>query len=86
MDAAGRPIVYLRRRFVPPPEQTGTLREVFVRQGDRLDNLAAAHVGDPELFWRLCDATRVLLPEELESPGTWLRVPPPEGIQPPPTA
>jgi hypothetical protein len=84
-DAAGRKIVYLRRRFVPPPEASGTIREVLVRQGDRLDNLAAEHLGDPELFWRLCDASRTLEPEELEKAGTRLRVPPPDGVPVPAT-
>lgn len=82
-DAAGRPVVYLRRRFVPPPESAGTLREVLVRQGDRLDNIASAQLGDPELFWRLCDASRALVPEELETPGTRLRVPMPDGVPTP---
>jgi hypothetical protein len=85
-DALDRPVVYLRRRFVPPPEEAVTPKDVLVRQGDRLDNLAAAHLGDPELFWRLCDASRALLPEELEAPGTRLRVPLPDGVQPAPNA
>ena len=38
----GRAVVYLRRRFVPPPEAFAALREHVVVQGDRLDNLAAA--------------------------------------------
>ena len=25
-------------------------------QGERLDNVAAQYLGDPTLFWRLCDA------------------------------
>jgi hypothetical protein len=34
-------------------------------QGDRLDNLAARYVGDPEQFWRICDANDIMRPEEL---------------------
>ena len=37
----GRKIVYVRRRFVPPPERFELLLEHVVTQGDRLDNVAA---------------------------------------------
>jgi len=78
----GRAIVYLRRRFVPPPEQLSVLREHIVVQGDRLDNLAAAHLGDPELAWQLCDANRAMRPDDLtESIGRRLRITLPSGIQ-----
>jgi hypothetical protein len=81
--AEGKTIIYLRRRFVPQPERFATLREHVVTQGDRLDNIAAQHLGDPELFWRICDANRVLWPEELTEPeqiGRRLRVTLPEGL------
>jgi hypothetical protein len=77
----GTPIVYLRRRFVPPPERFELVTEHAVLAGDRLDNLAAQYLGDPELFWRLCDANSALHPEELtEKVGRRLRVTLPEGI------
>ena len=77
----GEPVVYVRRRFVPPPESLATLRVHRVESGDRLDNLAAAFLGDPELFWRLADANRALHPEELtERIGRRLRVTLPEGV------
>ena len=76
------PVVYLLRRFVPPPERFSLLRLHTVTQGDRLDNLAAQYLGDPEQFWRLCDANRALRPEELaETPGSQIRITLPEGIQ-----
>jgi hypothetical protein len=76
-----RQIVYLRRRFVPPPERFSLLQEYTVVQGDRLDNLAARLIGDAELFWRLCDANGALRPCELTAtPGRKLRVTLPEGI------
>ncbi len=79
--ADGEPVVYLRRRFVPPPEALAILRTHRVESGDRLDNLAAALLGDPELFWRLADANRALHPEELtERVGRRLRVTLPEGV------
>lgn len=77
----GGSVVYLRRRFVPPPERLQLLQEHTVVQGDRLDNLAARYLGDPELFWRLGDANRAMRPEELtEVVGRILRITLPEGI------
>jgi hypothetical protein len=66
-DSRGEPRVvsYKRRRFLPPGGTMTTLAEHTVVQGDRLDNLAARYVGDPEQFWRICDANDVLRPEEL---------------------
>jgi hypothetical protein len=77
----GEPIVYLRRRFVPPPERFALLQEHAVTQGDRLDNLAAHYLDDPEQFWRLCDANGAIRPDELtETVGRRLRITLPEGI------
>jgi hypothetical protein len=79
--ADGRETVYLRRRFVPQPEELALLREHIVAQGDRLDILAARLLGDPELFWRLCDANRALRPDELtETVGRRLRITLPAGV------
>jgi hypothetical protein len=79
--ADGKTTVYLRRRFVPPPERFALLQEHTVTQGDRLDNLAALYLGDPEQFWRLCDANGALRPDELtETVGRRLRITLPEGI------
>ena len=60
-----RVISYKRRRIIPSGEAMTTLVEHTVVEGDRLDNLAARYVGDPEQFWRICDANDVLRPEEL---------------------
>ena len=37
----GRKVVYVRRRFVPPPERFELLLEHVVTHGDRLDNIAS---------------------------------------------
>lgn len=72
----GRVIAYIRRRFLPDPASIITLAEHRVAAGDRLDNLAARYLGDPELFWRLCDANLAMNPAELTAePGQILRVP-----------
>ena len=78
----GRVIAYLRRRFVPPPERFATLQEHTVVQGDRLDNLAAQYLGDPEQFWRICDANAAMRPAELtDTIGRRLRITLPEGMR-----
>ena len=49
------------------------------RQGDRLDLITARTLGDPEAFWRVCDANDALDPAELTSEaGRRLRVPLPQ--------
>jgi hypothetical protein len=83
----GRQIVYLRRRFVPPAERFDLLLEHFVTEGDRLDNLAATYLGDPELFWRIADANNAMRAAELtDEIGRALRITLPEGIPAPPNA
>ncbi len=79
--ADGRKIIYLRRRFVPEPDRFALLQEYTVSQGDRLDNIAAQYLGDPEQFWRLCDANAAIDPNELtDNIGSKLRITLPEGI------
>lgn len=74
----GRHYVYLRRRFLPAGGPTNVLVEHTVTQGDRLDNVTALYLGDPEQFWRLCDANGALHPGELTAEiGRRLRIPMP---------
>lgn len=80
-SANGRTIVYLRRRFVPSPERFALLQEHTVTEGDRLDNIAARYLGDPEQFWRICDANNAMRPDDLtQTVGRKLRITLPEGI------
>lgn len=79
--ADGKTIIYLRRRFVPPASRFTLLEEHVVIEGERLDNITAQHLGDPEQFWRVCDANNAMRPDELtETPGRRLRITLPEGI------
>ena len=53
----------------------------------RLDNLAAEYLGDPEQFWRICDANGVLRPDELtDTIGRRIRITLPDGIPGAPNA
>lgn len=73
----GRTIVYLHRRFLPV--STGLLlAEHTVGQGDRLDNITARYLGDPEQFWQVCDANNAMKPGDLTAEiGRRLRIPMP---------
>lgn len=62
--ADGREIAYLRRRFLPNAPAT-VLAEHLVTENDRLDNVTATYLGDPEQFWRVADANNAMQPEEL---------------------
>jgi hypothetical protein len=81
LDTPEGTIVFLRRRFVPGPERFALLTEHTVIEADRTDNLAARYLGDPELYWRLCDANNAMLPDELtDTVGRRLRIVLPEGM------
>jgi len=78
--ADGSPIVYLQRRFIPPSDRYAIAGIHFVTQSDRLDNITARTLGDPELFWRICDANAVLVPDELtETIGQRILIALPQG-------
>jgi hypothetical protein len=83
----GKTIVYLRRRFVPDPRRFSLLQEHTVTEGERLDNIAAQYLGDPEQFWRIADANGAMNPEDLTAePGRKLRITLPEGVPGAPNA
>ena len=68
-DGTRRQVRYVRRRLLPPVDRHTTLVEHTVAPGERLDLIAARYLGDPLQFWRLCDASGALRPEELETAG-----------------
>ena len=77
----GKPLRFLLRRFVPSSERFALLQEHVVVQGDRLDNVTAKYLTDPEQFWRVCDANDAMRPEELtEEIGRHVRITLPEGV------
>lgn len=80
--ADGRAVTYLQRRFLPDSETLTTLTEHLVTQGERLDNITARYLGDPEQFWRVCDANVVMQPATLTDDahiGQRIRIPLPQG-------
>ena len=75
----GRSIVYKKRRFLPQGEDIPLLVEVTVIENDRLDMITARTLGDPEQFWRICDANNTMNPFDLTTkPGRVLRIPEPQ--------
>lgn len=82
LEAPGRdPIPYLRRRLLPQPERFAEVQQHTVVEGDRIDNVAARYLGDPELYWQIADANGAMDPAALtEEPGRRLRITLPEGI------
>lgn len=80
LDQDGQRRLFLRRRFVAPPDAFASLGEHSVATGDRLDTIAAAQLEDPLQYWRLCDANAALDPDELLVLGRRLRITLPEGL------
>jgi hypothetical protein len=79
----GEMIAYLARRFVPQPGAANysTIAQHTVKQGDRLDLLAANYLGDPLLYWLLCDANGAIEPDALvATAGKVLMITMPQGV------
>jgi nucleoid-associated protein YgaU len=70
-----RQVLYKKRRILPNSEEMTLLQEVTVRAGDRLDLISNHILGDPQQFWRICDANDAMYPPELTSkPGKVLKI------------
>ncbi|HSU19815.1 MAG TPA: hypothetical protein VLI45_08760 [Acidobacteriaceae bacterium] len=65
--ADGTQVVYLARRIVPQGSIYTSAQNYAVVQDDRIDNLSARFLGDPLLFWMICDANNAFDPEDLTS-------------------
>jgi hypothetical protein len=77
-NSNNRVVTYKERRFIPSKAQIDVVQEVTVQAGQRLDNVAFHSVGDPEQYWRICDANEALHPIKLTAePGKRLYI----GIQ-----
>lgn len=75
----GRVVAFKRRRFLPRGASLLVLAELTVGQGERLDVLTSRALGDPEQYWRVCDANDAMYPPDLVAEdGQRLRVPVPQ--------
>jgi hypothetical protein len=78
----GTVVRYLNRRIIPQPDQYSTMRQYLVVQGDRIDMVANTQIGDPLLYWILCDANAASDPDALTAePGRVLLITLPAGIR-----
>lgn len=74
--ADGTQVAYLQRRIIPQPGIYTTLQSYVIVDGDRLDNLGARFLGDPLLYWMICDANGATDPDNLTAqPGSTMHIP-----------
>ena len=66
----GREIIYKRRRFLPQAEAMPLIVNITLQDSERLDLITARTLGDPELFWRICDANN----DSKKSGGTYAKM------------
>ena len=79
----GRVIAYVARRILPQPARLAPLAVHRLDQPTRLDLLADRYYGDPEQYWRICDANRVFWPPDATRlPVARLVVPLPQEMAP----
>ncbi len=79
----GTPVKYLARRIIPQAATYASTQTYVIKEGDRLDNLAATFLGDPLLYWMICDANGATDPDELTSQaGQEIAIPLPAAAPP----
>jgi len=77
----GRQISFVTRRFLPSLDNFTLLLLHTVTDSDRLDNVTAQYLDDPQQFWRICDANDVISPFDLtDTVGTTINITLPQGI------
>jgi hypothetical protein len=75
----GRQVPYLLRRLLPAAGTLPSAGLYTVGLGQRVDNVAAATLGDATLSWLLADANLVMRPTDIAVPGTSITIPRPGG-------
>jgi nucleoid-associated protein YgaU len=79
----GTIVMYLARRILPQPTIFQAVKTHAIVEGDRLDNLATKFLGDPALYWMICDANGVTDPDTLTAQvGRSILIPMSSGIPP----
>ncbi len=77
--AEGKEIAYLSRRFLPDLSSMTVFTRHTVTQGERLDNITARYLGDPEQFWKICDGNNPMKPDDLTKEiGSTILIPMPK--------
>lgn len=60
----GREVSYSARRLLPRPDQVKPLAMYRHDRDRRIDDVANSFYGDPEQYWRICDANLVSWPPD----------------------
>jgi hypothetical protein len=77
----GDKVSYVDRRFIPPTDSFAVLQRYRVQQGDRIDVVAGALLGNPLSYWQICDANGASDPDDVTAvPGVFIVVPLPAGV------
>lgn len=64
-SSTGATVMYKSRRLLALERPLNSPFDIETRAGERPDLLAHRILGDPQLYWRLCDANGVVEPNEL---------------------
>ena len=79
--SGGTPLMYLARRIIPQAATYTATQTYVIVDGDRLDNLAARFLGDPLLYWMICDANSATDPDALTAQaGRTILIPVASGV------
>jgi len=65
---------YVGRRVIPSVDRYAAAGRHRVKGGERIDNIAAEAFGDPEQYWKICDANGIAHPAEAAEPDGRLLV------------
>ncbi|MCK0195355.1 hypothetical protein MWN34_00355 [Ancylobacter sp. 6x-1] len=77
----GREIAYSARRLLPRPENLAVLAIHANDRERRIDEIGDQYYGDPEQYWRICDANLVFWPPDAtQESRTRLMVPLPQEV------
>jgi hypothetical protein len=71
----GRTVTFVQRRLLPQANTLTILATASLNEGERLDLFSARVLGDPLLYWRICDANDAMDPQDVASQGVALAVP-----------
>ena len=73
---AGDTVEYVGRRIIPEMDRYQALDRHRAIAAERVDQVADAFYGDPEQYWRICDANGVEWPAQALQPvGRLLLIP-----------
>lgn len=72
--ADGTEETFVGRRIIPAIERYRVLDRYRTEKDSRIDNVAASAFGDPEQYWRICDANGVAEPAVATKPDGRLLV------------